>query len=214
VPIASQKKTGEGLVLVSSNPDQAVIAEINCDTDFVARTADFRLFAQGVVESAAQQESTDTFTHLDTSSILASPFGSETLASRRKELEKVLGESVIVARALKIFPDKSFGEVVGAYQHGEYGKFAGVVLLRPLAVTSSREELQKLANKLAVHVVGFSPKSIEAAEDANKETALVEQEFAVWEDHPADQTLLVKDVLTKVGASVVQFVRWTRGEQV
>ena len=43
----ADRATSEGLVVARVTPGAAVLVEVNCETDFVARTADFRGLADG-----------------------------------------------------------------------------------------------------------------------------------------------------------------------
>jgi len=206
------RKTGEGLVLASCDNDSAVLVEVNSDTDFVARTEDFKVFSNAVLKAANATQTERGHTNLETSSLLDVPWNSETLATRRKELEKILGESIIVSRAMKIKANREENEIVGAYQHSTAGKYASAVLIkRTGAGTATDEQLQRLANLLAVQVVAGAPKSIQVEKDPD--TALLEQEFMVWQEDGSNNKLpLVKDVLNKLGAEVTNFARWVRGE--
>src|SRR6266581_6820213 len=50
------RATSEGLVVAHVTPKAAVLLEINCETDFVARTEDFRRFADTLVDRIATHE--------------------------------------------------------------------------------------------------------------------------------------------------------------
>jgi elongation factor Ts len=206
------RKTGEGLVLASADSSAAVLLEVNSDTDFVARTEDFKNFSKAVLNATKEFQTEESFANIETNSLLNATWNSDTLATRRKELEKILGESILVSRALKIKANPEQNEIVGAYQHGTSGKYAGAVLIKRTSGTENDEQLQRLANLLAVQVVAGAPKSINVEKDAATDSALVEQEFLVWEEAGSNKPPLVKDVLNKLGVEVTKIARWVRGE--
>src|SRR4029077_10816085 len=49
----ADRATSEGLVVARGTPGAAVLVEVNCETDFVARTADFRGLADGLADLIA-----------------------------------------------------------------------------------------------------------------------------------------------------------------
>jgi len=46
----AERAASEGLVVARVTPKAAVLVEVNCETDFVARTSDFRSFADGLAD--------------------------------------------------------------------------------------------------------------------------------------------------------------------
>src|SRR6185312_5530802 len=50
------RATTEGLVVVHAHPSAAVLLEVNCETDFVARTEAFRQFADKLAERIAAHD--------------------------------------------------------------------------------------------------------------------------------------------------------------
>ncbi|HOT63363.1 MAG TPA: translation elongation factor Ts, partial [Treponemataceae bacterium] len=53
------RATKEGLILVKNEGGKAVMAELTCETDFVAKNADFIALGDRIIESAFKNGATD-----------------------------------------------------------------------------------------------------------------------------------------------------------
>ena len=90
----ADKKAGriaaEGTIVIKLTPDfkKALMLEVNCETDFVARDSNFLHFANQVAELALAQglEEADA--------ILAAKMGSATVDEARRELVQKIGENL------------------------------------------------------------------------------------------------------------------------
>jgi elongation factor Ts len=137
----------EGVVVVARSADHrtAAMAEINCETDFVAREADFRGFAQAVAECVLRSEPKDLAAA--SASQLAS---GETVDARRRALIAKIGENISVRR----FAVARAPEHLGAYLHGT----------RIAALVSLKGGTQQLAHDLAMHVAASNPRYLSQAD--------------------------------------------------
>ncbi len=136
----SDRIAAEGVVVVARSTDgtQAVIVEINCETDFVARNDDFKNFANDVAQAALKH-------HVDNLEALSSVSvtDGETVDAMRHHLISKLGENIQIRRVEFL---KSTG-TIGAYVHG--GRIGVLVDL-----TTSDESLAK---DIAMHVAASNP---------------------------------------------------------
>jgi elongation factor Ts len=211
----------EGTVVTERAGSSAVLVEVNCETDFVARSEEFLSFARDVARRALETASTDV------NELLAAS-GPSTLEEQRRALIAKIGENISVRRFARI---TSPGPL-GAYVHG--GRIASLVALKGGDETLARE--------LAMHVAAANPAYIDAS---GVPPAVLEKEREILaaqtkeEKKPpeiiakmvegrlrkylAEITLLgqpfVKDedttvekLLKNAGASVVQFVRYAVGD--
>ncbi|TDJ35769.1 MAG: elongation factor Ts [Gammaproteobacteria bacterium] len=140
----ADKKAGrvaaEGVIALAVSDDgkRAVMAEINSETDFVARDGDFRSFADGVARVVLDSRPGD----LD--ALLAAPMeGGESVEEARQALVARLGENIQVRRFTTM---ESSGDI-GAYSHG--GKIGVLVSLN-----GGNAELAK---DIAMHVAAMNP---------------------------------------------------------
>jgi elongation factor Ts len=136
---------GKVVVEVAADGSAAAIVEVNCETDFVAREADFSAFATAVAQVALMVRP-DTL-----EALLAAKLASgETVDERRRALVAKLGENVSVRRSAIL---ASQGPL-GAYLHGT--RIGVLVALEGGDAT--------LARDIAMHVAASNPAYLSAAD--------------------------------------------------
>ncbi len=145
----------EGLVALSADGKRGVMVELNCETDFVARTAEFQELAKAL---AANLASGEAGTLQDLAPLV------EQVASKLKEN--------IAVRRFERFDVSGTGLVAGYIHHN--GKVAALVeLSAPNAAAVGSEDLAALASKILFQIVAQSPRYIDRAavpaEDAARE---------------------------------------------
>jgi elongation factor Ts len=137
----ADKKAGrvaaEGTVVHASDGSHAVLVEINCETDFVAKDDNFRNFAEEVATLALGAKDVDGVN-------AATMASGETVENSRQQLVAKIGENVQVRRLAHL--DAGDG-VVGTYIHG--GRIGVMV-----ALSGGDEELAK---DIAMHVAALNP---------------------------------------------------------
>lgn len=135
----------EGVVAIARSPDAraAALAEVNCETDFVAREQDFRSFAQAVAECALALRPADLAALGEAR--LAS---GESVEERRRNLVAKIGENISVRR----FAVLTSSGHLGAYVHGT----------RIGALTALEGGTASLAHDLAMHVAASNPRYLSA----------------------------------------------------
>ena len=132
---------GTIVVEVSADSQAGVLVEVNCETDFVAREADFVAFAKAVAATALAQR-------LDTvEAVLAADGGA--LDERRRVLIAKIGENISVRR----FELLTSSGQVGAYLHGS--RIGALVAVDGGDAT--------LAKDLAMHVAASNPQYLDEA---------------------------------------------------
>ena len=141
----------EGLVAVVVAGERGAIVEVNCETDFVARSDAFRgaVSALGPVALAAGGE-------LDLMASAASPDGDGRVADLVTRLSARTGERVTMRRAAAI---EAPGGVVSPYVHNAAGAAVGtigvlVALEGPAAATAA------IGRQVAMHVAASAPQWI------------------------------------------------------
>lgn len=140
------KKAGriasEGVVLVRVSDDgaRAALLEINCETDFVAKDANFLNFSSSVNDAALEHWQGD----LD--ALKACPIGGgpASIEDARLELVTKIGENIDIRRLELI---ERQGDILGTYVHGNR---IGVVV----DITGGDETLAK---DLAMHIAASRP---------------------------------------------------------
>lgn len=223
------KKAGriaaEGLVLIKQEGSRAVLVEVNCETDFVAKDANFGAFADGVAVQVLAGGAADVEALLDQP--LAG--GSGSVKDGREALIAKLGENINVRR----FERLDAGE--GALFSYRHGTRIGVVL----EVAGGSEALGK---DLAMHIAASNPvcvaeadvpvadlekekdifkaQALESGKPANIVDKMVEGRIRkyleevtlVGQPFVKDPETRVGDLLKQAGARVVRFKRYELGE--
>jgi elongation factor Ts len=137
---ASTRTAAEGIVAVYVAPDArtGAIAEVNCETDFVAKTEDFLNFTASLAELAANKNPTDL------AALGALTLDGATVEDTRKTLVGRIGENMSIRRFARI---EARGRL-SQYVHG--GAKIGVLI-----DYSGGDE--QLGRDLAMHVAASKP---------------------------------------------------------
>ena len=144
----ADKKAGrvaaEGKIALAMAEDgkQAVMVEVNCETDFVAKDGSFNAFADEVANNALKQAPADV------DALMATSIAGESVEQARQALIVKIGENIQVRRFVRESTDGTFG----AYVHN--GKIGVLVDI------SGGD--QELARDLAMHVAALNPEYVSA----------------------------------------------------
>lgn len=156
----AEKKAGriaaEGIVKTVVKDDKvASIVEVNSETDFVAKNADFKAFVEAVANQAADSEAADM------DAFMAEAWEADTTKTVKDALvEKiaVIGENLNIRRFERVVTD---GCVV-SYIHG--GGRIGVLIEADTDVVN--DEIKTCLKNVAMQVAAMSPKYVSRAEVA------------------------------------------------
>jgi elongation factor Ts len=163
----------EGVIVIERSADGrcAVIVEVNCETDFVARENDFKSFAVNVAKVAlAERPAT-----ID--ALLAGKTGNgATLDEVRRALIAKIGENISVRR----FDFIESPTVIGTYLHGS----------RIGALVALKKGEESVAKDIAMHVAAINPPHVSSA-DIPADLVSKEQEIHV-EQTKADPKMVGK----------------------
>ena len=212
----------EGTVAAERSGNSAALVEVNCETDFVARSDEFQAFARELAKTAlANSPGT-----LD--ALLAASNAAGSFEDQRRALIAKIGENISVRRFVKI----SAPGALGTYVHGSR--------IGSLVALEGGDEA--LARDLAMHVAAVKPAYIDASEVPaavlDKEREILTEQTKGEKKPPdiiakmvegrlrkylAEITLMgqpfvrdpdttVEKLVKKAGAKVVKFVRYEVGE--
>jgi len=220
----ASRVAAEGMIMQVSSDDhtEAVMVEINSETDFVAKDENFLAFAKSVAGNALATAAENV------ESLMASNFDGSSLESARQALIAKIGENIQVRRLARMTTSNN----IGAYVHG--GRIGVLV-----EVEGGDAEL---ARDIAMHIAALNPDYIDAddvpadvlekekqflisqAADSGKPAEIIEKMVSGrMRKHLAGITLLgqpfVKDgditvtqLLDQKGASIKGFIRLAVGE--
>jgi elongation factor Ts len=149
----ASRVAAEGVIVIERSPDskRAVIVEVNCETDFVARENDFKAFAANVAKVALAQRPDSV------EALLAAQGEGATLDETRRALISKIGENISVRR----FQVVEGQTLVGTYLHGT----------RIGALVAMKSGDDAVAKDIAMHVAAINPARVSAAEVPADEVA-------------------------------------------
>ena len=161
----------EGVIVIERAADgrAAAMAEINCETDFVAREQDFRRFAADVVRLTLEHRPIHLEALLD-----AELAAGESVDQRRRALVAKIGENISVRRCTVLERGPAAGATLGAYVHGT--RIGVVVALEAASATAVAASLDALAHDLAMHIAASNPRFI-ATTDVPADVVAKEREI-------------------------------------
>ncbi|MFM8516539.1 MAG: translation elongation factor Ts [Nevskiaceae bacterium] len=168
----ASRVAAEGVIALEKSADgkSAAMVEVNCETDFVAREADFQAFSTDVAKVALAANPAS----LEALNALALPSG-EAVDERRRALVAKIGENISVRRHATL----SATGVLGAYRHGT--RIGALVSLEGGDAT--------LAHDIAMHVAAVNPEYLSVADVPAEMLAKereIETEKALAEGKPAE----------------------------
>jgi elongation factor Ts len=165
----ADRATSEGLVVARVTPSAAALVEINCETDFVARTEDFRALADGLSDLVAAHAAFGDTRSGDVAALgnLPAPGkATEKVSEALTHLIAKLGENMGIRRFARLSPRA--GERFASYVHG-HGRIGVLV-----GYTAGDESLGK---DLAMHIAASDPRFASRAE-VTPEMLATEREIA------------------------------------
>ncbi len=229
----SDRITAEGLVAIAVSADRktGALVEVNCETDFVARSTDFQNFC-AVLAKAALDNNVKSIEDLAECKLDKE---NKTITEYRLELISKLGENITLRRMNIMHSNDG---MIAAYAHGSIntGRIAALVHLtkndvvlgadiamqvtamNPLYITREELPASQVAAELEIVTADVRATSRNKPEDiiqkmitgkldkALKDFALVTQNFFKNPD------LTIQQLLDQHKTKVVEFVRFEMGE--
>ena len=167
---AADRIAGEGVIgaFVAADGKTGAMVEVNCETDFVARNADFVAFARKLAQVVAEKNPADA------ASLSASALDGGTVESARQALVQKIGENVSIRRFVRISTPGRLAQ----YLHG--GGRIGVTV----AYEGGDEQTGKdIAMHVAASVASVRPVCV-ARDQVPKD--LIERERAIYAAQAAE----------------------------
>jgi elongation factor Ts len=220
----SSRVTAEGRIAYAGNSSIAVLVELNCETDFVAKDENFVRFSDHVAKAALAAKTAD----VEAIKNLAIEGGS--VESTRQALVAKIGENIQIRRAVLVE-----GQTIGTYLHGT----------RIGVVVNLNGGDQEFARGVAMHVAAMTPAylsmdqvpaeayerekqiAVEQAKDSGKPLDIIEKMVAgkirktlgdqtllgqVYSGPNGDGSATVESLAKQAKATIVNFVRFAVGE--
>ena len=216
----SSRVAADGILVVSVNEDYATLVELNSETDFAAKDANFLSFGEKVKEYISKNKIFE-----------ASALKESSLEDDRKALVQTIGENIQIRRVVTLEFDSSMN--IGIYIHSD-SKLGSLVV--------TKDGNDEIAKDIAMHVSAFNPLCL-SQDDIDKD--VLEREKAIYQNQAHDSgkpqdimdkmvdgkikrflsevslisqnfvkdpDITVQEYLEKGGATIVEFARLKVGE--
>jgi elongation factor Ts len=154
--LRSDREAKEGVIIATTTPDHKTgfIVTLACETDFVAKNADFVAFAQAIMNTALANNC-NTLEEL-----LSENLDGVTVSDKINDQVARIGEKIQLARFVRIQ-----AEGVAAYIHGSYrmGVLVGLNKNTPAVLDAGRDLAMQIAamNPVAVDPDSVPPETVE-----------------------------------------------------
>ena len=216
----SSRVAADGILVVSVNEDYATLVELNSETDFAAKDANFLSFGEKVKGYISKNKIFE-----------ASALKESSLEDDRKALVQTIGENIQIRRVVTLEFDSSMN--IGIYIHSD-SKLGSLVV--------TKDGNDEIAKDIAMHVSAFNPLCL-SQDDIDKD--VLEREKAIYQNQAQDSgkpqdimekmvdgkikrflsevslisqnfvkdpDITVQEYLEKGGATIVEFARLKVGE--
>ena len=185
--IKASKKAGrsaaDGILQIQLVNSIGFMAEINCETDFVAKDGSFMEFSEEVIKTFSSGE------YLELDQLMEGD-----LSDKREKLVQKLGENIVVRR---VFISDDSADHTGIYLHSNK-KIACIVCLK-----GGNEEVAK---DIAMHIAATDPLAI-TPQDIPEET--VKKEKEIFEAQSADSGKPAEIIVKMVEGKAVSYTHLT-----
>lgn len=163
----ADKKAGrtaaEGLVAVAVDGGKGAVVEVNSETDFVARNAEFQEMVGGIAQAALGAA--------DVAGLAAAPLSGKTVGEVITDKVATIGENMSLRRM-----GSQSGDVVASYVHNAVVDGMGKIGVLVAINGGDAAKAAEIGKQVAMHVAATNPASLDVAD---LDAALVEREKQV-----------------------------------
>ena len=221
----SDRIAAEGLVAVSVDGPNGVAIEINSETDFVAKNAEFQEMVRGIAEVALNVDNVEALADADFQGKKVSEVVTDKIAT--------IGENLFLRRISKIS-----GDQVVSYVHNAAADGMGAIAVLVALKGSSQE----FGRQVAMHIAAANPQALsnddldpsiiereksiltEQARESGKPEQVIEKMIEgrmkkffsevtlLGQDFVIDPDLTVQAASEKAGVKIIGYVRMAVGE--
>lgn len=191
----ADRVAAEGLIGVASAAKAGALVEVNSETDFVARNAEFQKTV-GEIAKLALKASGD----LEKLSAMPYPKKKMTVSDHLKELIGTIGENMSLRRTAAL---KVEDGVVATYIHNQATPGMGKIgVLVALESAGDKDKLNEIGRQVAMHIAATNPLALKD-EDIDPET--VERERAIFAEQAKESGKPEKVVKQMIEGRIKKF---------
>jgi elongation factor Ts len=165
----ADRVAAEGLIGVATAPGRAAMVEVNSETDFVARNADFQSLVNKIAEAALATDGT-------LAAISAAKLaGGETVDAALKNAIATIGENMTLRRSAMIAVEPG---AVATYVHNAVAPGLGKIgVIVGLESGGTPAKLEAIGKQVAMHIAAANPLAVREEE---VDPAVVARERAIF----------------------------------
>ena len=152
----ADRAAAEGIVAIAMAANEGAVIELNSETDFVARNADFQKAAGAFAKLALKSS--------DHASLLEATYEGERVSDAVTQLIATIGENITLRRSAKVGVENG---VVAAYVHSKVDgadHLGRIAVLVALESTGDKAALESFGKKVAMHIASANPLALSEAE--------------------------------------------------
>jgi elongation factor Ts len=152
----ADRAAAEGIVAIALAADHGTVIELNSETDFVARNADFQKAAGSFAKLALAAN--------DHASLLDSVHEGQKVSDAVTQLIATIGENITLRRSAKL---KVENGVIAAYVHSKVDgsdHLGRIAVLVALESTGDKAALESFGKKVAMHIASANPLALSESE--------------------------------------------------
>jgi elongation factor Ts len=172
----ADRSTSQGLIGQAVQGHRGVLVEVNCETDFVARTDAFKALVAKLVGQALAGAATNDVAEFGAQQMVAEP--GKTVTDVVKEAGGTIGEAIRVSKVAIL--DTKAGGRIGSYLHHNAAVGVLVEMLADSEGVAQHEALGELGKALAEHVAATNPLAVDkdgiAADVVEREKRIAEEQ--------------------------------------
>ncbi len=174
----AERTASEGTVLakISDDNSKGIMVEVNCETDFVAKSDDFVNFANFVLDAIITNEPKNV------ENLLSLQHNGKSVQDELTNIIGKIGEKIEISRFVV---EKSENGVLVDYIH--HGSKLGVFIRVDDVISNCKDEIQAFAKDVAMQVAAMNPTYVtrdEVSEDVLNKEKEIYKEVAIKEGKP------------------------------
>jgi elongation factor Ts len=152
----ADRAAAEGVVAVALGGDAGAVIELNSETDFVARNADFQKAANAFAQLALKAE--------DHGALLGAAYGDATVSDAVTQLIATIGENITLRRSARLSVSQG---AIGVYVHSKLDgadHLGRIAVLAALESEGDKAAVESFGKKLAMHIASANPLALSEAD--------------------------------------------------
>ena len=178
----SSRDAAEGLIILGEDDKSIILTEINSETDFVAKNAEFINFCERLSNICTKADSLDDLNNLQMDGV--------TIKDLIVSLVSKIGENIKLRRLKKILKENF---KTAFYIHNKVNKNSGKII-SVLKYKSKNIESKQFASNICMHIAAMSPMALN---EDNLETDFIKKERRIIEEQ-IDKNGKKPEILEKI----------------